>query len=900
VEENEDSEMKEAVAEVGVETEVGAATTVKEATPMETESVKETINEVTMETKINQEQDTAVQVPPVSVMMAAQIPVPDEAATIETTNTKATPEEAAPVESAYVAAAPVPADPVPAAPVEAAPANSAPIEAASFNSAPAISAPVISAPAISAQVLPPTVPIKASLMIKETRKVTTTKVTHLSTGETETRKKVSVQQQTTVSPTRANLEESFGKLYATPARSKVIAASRPVGLPEPQEQAEPDHEPVSSNPKPIRIWIMALLTVLFALMGAYILYTPAFNPPTLRLADHVLEAPAKPRQEIHKHENATFIDLTNSETQPPPLKEQPVDQLSTETQSLVVQVPIESRTLEPVEEQLEKNLETVEITRDTTLDTTVEEPEQSEPPIFLFNQTTQQKDPETLPEKEPETEPKLKDPELSLEKPGEQALEPTLKVPDELLANQEPSPTLTEEQALEVATQRLMKAQARRQYDHDLQLLESVKPLLSRVQLKEAQINEQHLAELASLEQQISSEQEELEAWNEAMNQAEQALLAVLHHNETDDIETLLQHANEQIDIVNQLSSVPIPKVVDASHIQLPQSTPDCELDESLQSPTSNNDSYLQPHHVDDALLHLQQWAQEFVANHTQKETSLSSIKDWIKVANHTQKETSLSSIKDWIKDELDTIKTRLLGAAQIDEGSVSLGVEPVEFSLPDSSISNTLPQGVTKTQIQTAVSQQLRLFVADRTGKLDYAAIRHGASVIKSKTSPSFVDTLPPVNRLLHLLGLRFYGYPPEAALSVTNPPGALGQCWSFGKRTPLSITPLEEGDYATLTIRLASPIRVSSVAMEHAPNSSSAVKTFRVYGYLDPDAEMEPIPLGEFTYDINSSRTLQEFAIVKTNRDTSKKFHSIKLAIDSNWGHDYTCLYRFRVHGS
>jgi hypothetical protein len=48
------------------------------------------------------------------------------------------------------------------------------------------------------------------------------------------------------------------------------------------------------------------------------------------------------------------------------------------------------------------------------------------------------------------------------------------------------------------------------------------------------------------------------------------------------------------------------------------------------------------------------------------------------------------------------------------------------------------------------------------------------------------------------------------------------------------------------------------------------------------------------------DAPRTFQEFEVVTTiNDEPTPKFRSVTLAIDSNWGFLYSCLYRFRVHG-
>lgn len=217
---------------------------------------------------------------------------------------------------------------------------------------------------------------------------------------------------------------------------------------------------------------------------------------------------------------------------------------------------------------------------------------------------------------------------------------------------------------------------------------------------------------------------------------------------------------------------------------------------------------------------------------------------------------------------------------------------------------------GLSPQLVKQMIDTRLGLDIADG-GMFDFASIRSGATVVRfgpRRTSPSLKDNLPLLNRLLASAKLRFYGHPPEAALNPTYPQNALGQCWAFeAGRGPLQ--PEDDADntvgrYATLTINLAEPVQIKSVTMEHAPRDltptpETAIRAFRVIGYEDTDADGTPIPLGSFQYEIDGPRTLQDFEVESEHNEALHLMKSITLAIDSNWGADYSCLYRFRVHG-
>ena len=54
----------------------------------------------------------------------------------------------------------------------------------------------------------------------------------------------------------------------------------------------------------------------------------------------------------------------------------------------------------------------------------------------------------------------------------------------------------------------------------------------------------------------------------------------------------------------------------------------------------------------------------------------------------------------------------------------------------------------------------------------------------------------------------------------------------------------------------------------------------------------------LGSFRFDNESEKNIQYFEVQHTHADLP--ISAVQLKIESNWGHEnYTCLYKFRVHG-
>ncbi|GJE97482.1 hypothetical protein PsYK624_137030 [Phanerochaete sordida] len=207
-----------------------------------------------------------------------------------------------------------------------------------------------------------------------------------------------------------------------------------------------------------------------------------------------------------------------------------------------------------------------------------------------------------------------------------------------------------------------------------------------------------------------------------------------------------------------------------------------------------------------------------------------------------------------------------------------------------------------------------------------DFALWSGGATVAPELTSPTFAK---PATRALGFLWTTnpgADGAPPETAL---RPETHRGACW------PLA------GAHGQLGVALPAPVHVAAVSVDHvarevAPDGDvrSAPRAMEVWARVEgaenlarlardgapravqkgeglemASAEDAPearpgaetyVRLAEFMYDIHAPRSVQTFEIPQEMRDLGLETQRVALRIKSNWGQDeFTCLYRFRVHG-
>eukprot|EP00602_Paraphysomonas_sp_CaronLab_P002462 CAMPEP_0185037140 /NCGR_PEP_ID=MMETSP1103-20130426/31114_1 /TAXON_ID=36769 /ORGANISM="Paraphysomonas bandaiensis, Strain Caron Lab Isolate" /LENGTH=426 /DNA_ID=CAMNT_0027574969 /DNA_START=222 /DNA_END=1502 /DNA_ORIENTATION=+ len=168
-----------------------------------------------------------------------------------------------------------------------------------------------------------------------------------------------------------------------------------------------------------------------------------------------------------------------------------------------------------------------------------------------------------------------------------------------------------------------------------------------------------------------------------------------------------------------------------------------------------------------------------------------------------------------------------------------------------------------------------------------DHALHGAGARVVSQLTSDTYVpdDTNPLFFAVKARLGMETgVGYPEEAISSDSS----LGHCWAMA------------GSEGFLTVKLLYPLNIHSITLDHisredATDITTAPKDFEVYGMSHENEPFRLVYRGR--YDINAESPVQHFALMNP---PSEPMQYVRIKVLSNHGNpDFTCLYRFRVHG-
>ncbi|XP_053367617.1 SUN domain-containing protein 1 isoform X7 [Clarias gariepinus] len=258
------------------------------------------------------------------------------------------------------------------------------------------------------------------------------------------------------------------------------------------------------------------------------------------------------------------------------------------------------------------------------------------------------------------------------------------------------------------------------------------------------------------------------------------------------------------------------------------------------------------------------------------------------------QKDVKLpGSLMDWLSTQFVSNSDLLVSLSALEKsilGNLSLQMEemqqkPSEEVITQSILHATEQSGLSEEDVQLIVQNALKRYSEDRIGLVDYALESGGGSILSTRCS----ETYETKTALMSLFGFPLW-YFSQSPRAVIQPDVHPGNCWAF------------KGSTGYLVIRLCVKIVPTAFSLEHIPkalsptgNISSAPRNFTVYG-LEDEQQEEGQLLGEYVYQEDGD-ALQTYLVMENNTEA---FQIIELRVLSNWGHpEYTCLYRFRVHG-
>ncbi|XP_028817315.1 SUN domain-containing protein 1 isoform X6 [Denticeps clupeoides] len=237
-----------------------------------------------------------------------------------------------------------------------------------------------------------------------------------------------------------------------------------------------------------------------------------------------------------------------------------------------------------------------------------------------------------------------------------------------------------------------------------------------------------------------------------------------------------------------------------------------------------------------------------------------------------------------------EDLQSSLVKLEQCILGNVSLLVRqsqppPCPEEVTQRVLQTTAETGLSEQDVQQIVKNALKLYSQDQTGLFDYALESAGGSIISTRCSETFQTK----TALMSLFGVPLW-YFSQSPRAVIQPDVHPGNCWAF------------KGSSGYLVIQLTMHVVPTAFTLQHIAKSmspsgdiSSAPRHYRVYG-LENELQEEGKLLGQYTYK-DDGETLQTNPVTVENHQA---FRIIELRVLSNWGHpEYTCLYRFRVHG-
>eukprot|EP00090_Calanus_glacialis_P000312 TRINITY_DN10191_c0_g1_i2.p1 TRINITY_DN10191_c0_g1~~TRINITY_DN10191_c0_g1_i2.p1 ORF type:complete len:1836 (-),score=350.45 TRINITY_DN10191_c0_g1_i2:184-5085(-) len=271
-------------------------------------------------------------------------------------------------------------------------------------------------------------------------------------------------------------------------------------------------------------------------------------------------------------------------------------------------------------------------------------------------------------------------------------------------------------------------------------------------------------------------------------------------------------------------------------------------------------------------------WVNTYFIAKTEIETKLTALTADIdsKIQHHVDTE-----LRDIAKSEAQQTAQQIM-----DTVSNNIRVEYAQ-RLKEAQENNTeVPVGgLSKDEVFKIVKSALIQYDADKTGMFDYALETAGGSVVSTRCTETYIQK----TAMYSIFGIPIW-YPSNNPRTIIQPGVQPGECWAF------------KGSSGFVVIQLSERIVPTRFSMEHISKSmspsgkiDSAPKEFVVYG-LRFEKDTDPVKLGKYSYSQDKD-PLQFYEVMYPSKET---YPYIELDIISNHGNlNYTCLYRFRVHG-
>lgn len=185
---------------------------------------------------------------------------------------------------------------------------------------------------------------------------------------------------------------------------------------------------------------------------------------------------------------------------------------------------------------------------------------------------------------------------------------------------------------------------------------------------------------------------------------------------------------------------------------------------------------------------------------------------------------------------------------------------------------------------IKKRIEHEINKMYTDKTGRTDFALESAGGRIVQ--LIPGTENYGPPKSSLLGIsLCEGMHG--PRAMIQTGTAPG---ECWAL------------KGSSGGVIVKLLGHTKIDAVSMEHISKTISpsgdittAPKDFAVWGLRSANDDRR-VSLGQFSYNVDGP-LVQTFP-VETRLDGV--YSHVELRVLTNHGNDdFTCVYRFRVHG-